>query len=50
MAMTNDKSPSNEPREEEEEASDFRSEEGAQHFDESFYEGGAYARANGTAF
>jgi hypothetical protein len=50
MTMTNDNSLSKKPREEEEAASDFRSDENAQHFDESFNEGGAYARANGLAF
>ena len=49
MAMTNDNSPSNEPREEEEAASDFWSDEGAQRFNEALDEGGAYARANGPS-
>jgi hypothetical protein len=50
MAMTNDNSPSNEPREEEEAASDFWSDEGAQRFNEALDEGAAYARANGPTF
>jgi len=50
MAMTNDNSPSNEPREEEEAAPDFWSDEGAQRFNEALDEGAAYARANGPSF
>ena len=49
MAMTNDNAPSKEPREEEEPASDFWSDEGAQRFNEALDEGDDYARANGPA-
>ena len=50
MTMTNDNSLSKKPREEEEAASDFWSDEGAQRFNEALDEGAAYARANGPTF
>ena len=49
MARTNVNSPEKEPREEEQPASDFWSEEGARRFNEALDEGGAYARAHGPA-
>lgn len=47
MAETNDNSPASEPREEEEPASDRRSDDGAMRFNEALDEGGAYARTHG---
>ena len=47
MARTNDDSPEKEPREEEEPASSFWTDEGARRFNEALDEGAAYARAHG---
>jgi hypothetical protein len=47
MALTNDNSPEDELREEEEPACDFWSDEGAARFNEALDEGSAYARAHG---
>lgn len=47
MARTNDNSPKEEPREEEEPASDRWSDDGAMRFNEALDEGGAYARTHG---
>lgn len=47
MALTNDNSPENEPREEQEPACDFWSDEGARRFNEALDEGAAYARSHG---
>ncbi len=47
MARTNDNSHDKEPREEEEPACDFWSDDDARRFNEALDEGGAYARAHG---
>lgn len=49
MAKTNDNSPEDGLREEEDAASDFWSDEGARRYNEALNEGGAYARGHGIA-
>jgi hypothetical protein len=48
MTRTNENSPEKEPREEEQPASDFWSDEGGRRFNEALDEGGAYARVHGS--
>lgn len=48
MRRTNDNSPAEEPREDEQQDSDFWSDEGARRFNEALDEGRDYARSHGS--
>ena len=48
MTRTNNNSPENEPKEEEQQDSDFWSDEGARRFNEALDEGRDYARTHGS--